>query len=361
MSKLLGMICSAAVMLAVTPNAFAQVNSTTTTTTMSTTTKVKDKNFFFKSGMPLDDKDNMPDNKMKYMAGYAAPAAVEVDNSWDMNGKFAYTYWYAGQDAMDVAYVAPVEATGTAGSVVTQDFGYRSGFKIGLGIDTQCDDWAMDIDYTWYNHHKIGATSGAVALNDWFPATAVARTSATGVTSTWSLKMNMVDVAAGRPFYQGKRVVVAPSAGLRVLWLHQNMDIVGGANTFSGESRSWAVGPQATVKTHWMLPGGFRVEGLMGSSVLYTRYTTVSVATTTTAVGTASSAQSKVGTIRPTMDAGMGLGYGAYAFNNKFFFDVSARYDFMQFWSQNVLRNFASQLSGRDDVIAAAGAKITQY
>jgi hypothetical protein len=70
------------------------------------------------------------------------------------------------------------------------------------------------------------------------------------------------------------------------------------------------------------------------------------MSTTTAGAAAVGSEETKLGTIRPSMDAGLGLGYGAYAFNNKFFFDISARYDFMQFWSQNVLRSYSSQLNG---------------
>ncbi len=120
--------------------------------------------------------------------------------------------------------------------------------------------------------------------------------------------------------------------------------------TYSGQSRSWALGPKAAVNTSWMLPGGFRIDGAMGSSVLYTRYTTIAMSQTVGA-DTAAAAEANRGTVRPSMDAGLGLGFGSYAMNNKLFFDVSARYDFMQFWSQNVLRNYSSQLNGYDDVI----------
>jgi hypothetical protein len=351
MSKFIGVVCAAAFMLATSPNIFGEntdantaANTTTTTTTMRT--KKQDKPFFFKSGMPLDDQDNMQDGKMKYHA------AIQVDSSWDMDVTGGYTYWYAGQDNMDIAYIEP-SATAN-GFVALQDFGYRSGFKVGLGYDTQCDNWSVNANYTWYDHTRSIAydTTAAAGFNanDWFTGEAVAGVHTTAA-STWQLKMNMIDLVAGRPVYEGKRVVVSPSAGVRVLFLHQNMniDLAGGTavtQSYGGESRSWAVGPNACLNTHWMLPGGFRIEGAMGSSVLYTRYTTITMSTTTAGAAAVGSEETKLGTIRPSMDAGLGLGYGAYAFNNKFFFDISARYDFMQFWSQNVLRSYSSQLNG---------------
>ncbi len=360
MSKFIGMVCAAALMLATSQNVFGDVtdantaaNTTTTTTTMKSK-RTTDKPVFFKSGMPLDDQDNMPDGKMKYHAGYTAPAAVEVDGSWDVVVSGAYTYYYAGQENMDIATInTPAVGpalVGPAVGFVNQSFGYTSGFKVGLGFDTHCDDWSVAADYTWYDHTRedsYAADAGFVfGTTDLFVNEQAADN--TALTSSWQLKMNMVDLTSSRPFYQSKRVVVAPAAGIRALWIHQNQNVAfagGTTATYGGESRSWALGPKACVNTHWMLPGGFRIETGFGSSLLYTRYTTISRSETVDGV-TSASEQTDLNKIRPTMDAGMGIGFGAYTFNNKFFFDVSARYDFMQFWSQNMLRNYSTNLEG---------------
>jgi hypothetical protein len=363
MQNFITKVCSTVLLLALAPAVFAQTTKSTTTT-VKTTTKTKDNSFFFKSDLPLDDKNNMQDGKIRYPIRYSAPAAIQVDNSWDVDVSAGYTYWYAGQDAMDIAFVAPSEVDQSAGFVARQSFGYKSGFKVGLGFDTKCDDWTIDADYTWYKYHKSDSFIGdrvEFTLSDWFSSDYAADTvddTNDVVSSDWQLKMNMLDLTTGRPFYEGKRVVISPAAGLRVLWLHQNMAIsgTGGAldYNYAGESRSWAVGPKGCVNTSWMLPGGFRVEGTVGSSVLYTRYTTLN-ATTSSLDGAgiiqSTSTATKLGAVRPTMDAGLGLGFGSYAFKNKYFFDVSARYDFMQFWSQNVLRNFASQLAGSNNEV----------
>jgi hypothetical protein len=352
-------------MLAVSSNVFGD---TTTTTTTTTAKKGKDKPFYFKAGMPLDESDNMPDPKtMMYTAAYVAPAAIKVDNSWDIDVNGSFTYWYASQDGMDIANIIPTESAGGGlpGAVVYQSFGYTPGFKAGIGIDTGFDNWTLDAEYTWYDHTRTTplTTAASVAppatffsgVNAWNPSWGgVVNT----VASSWKLNFNMLDLTAGRPFYQGKKVVLAPSGGLRFLWIKQALTVNGtGLTVFSAHnstasSSSWAVGPKIGVDSHWMLGGGFRFDGMIGSSLLYTKYTNISIGNSTPVivVGGVTTATSDTttttnyGALRPTMDLGLGLGYGMYCFDNGFYFDLAVRYDFMQFWSQNMMRAYKTQV-----------------
>lgn len=315
--------------------------------------------------MPLDAKDNMPDGQMKYKAAYPASASVEVDSSWDVQVNAAFTYWYAGQDAMDVAYYPSVESTtgGVSGAVVYQQFGYAPGFQVGVGIDTHFDDWTLDAEYTWYN--KTQSKTVAPPIGEFFSESTWAvpfdTYSGDTVFSSWKLALNQLDVEVGRPSYHGKKVVLFPVGGVRFLWLNQNLNIVLPSigvdiATFTSSSSSWAVGPKIGVNHYWHIWNGLRIDGILSGSVLYTRYTTITVSQATEDLAgvlesSATSSTSDQGAIRPSVEMGLGLGYGDYYFNNTFYLDLSIRYDFMQFWSQNMMRKFATQLSGLDNGI----------
>jgi hypothetical protein len=278
--------------------------------------------------MPLDDKDNMPEGKMKYEAAYAAPAAIQVDNSCDMDVTAAFTYWYASQEGMDLA------SNGT--SVSYQQFGYAPGFQVGVGFDTHFDDWTLDAEYTWYNKTQTGSATGTDG-NEW----GIFSPTATVGHSSWKLSMNTLDLDGGRPFYQSKKVTISPVGGLRFLWIKQTLNLTGSPAIFSlnASSSSWAVGPKFGVNSHWMFWKGLRVDGMLGSSLLYTKYTTIT---------SDEASVSNMGALRPTMEMGLGLGYGMYCFDNTFYFDLSARYDFMQYWSQNMIRNFTGNVNGHE-------------
>jgi len=372
MTRLLSMICSAAVMLAASSTVFAQTKTTNSNMNNGSCNKPKEECApckpvckpccFFEQGMALDD-DVKPPCDVKYHPGYNASAAIKVGCSWDFNVDASFIYWNVNQDAMDITHVAPVATlsgvTAHPGSVVKQSTGYKPGFKVGLGWDTNFDNWNLNAEYTWLHETQTGSATATTAApfvaNDLFPATIGG--TFTGASSSWQMHMDMVDALVSRPFYEGTHLTVSPSAGLRGLWIRQalTVDMTGAtAATSANTSHSWAVGPKACVNTHWMVWDGLRFDGVMGASVLYTRYTSVANSETSTVAGATSSVSSTSGSfsaVRPTVDMGLGLGYGMYAYSNKFFFDLAVRYDFSQFWSQNVIRNFASQLVGRDDAI----------
>lgn len=362
MSRLLSMICSAAAMLAVSSNVFAQ----TTTTTMTTSTSAK-RTTFFEQGLPLVDST---DGKYKadpvpytgyYAPGYAAPAAARVDNTTDVNVNASFIYWYFSQDAMDLAYVAP--AAGVSGSVVNQDFNYKPGFKVGLGYDTHFDNWSLNADYTWFHaSSKTDVTRANLRANSFFPRASSAVNlpnygTGSHVHSKWKVHMDMVDLVAGRPFYQSTNITVAPVGGLRALFLRQATNVTlstDGVNDSmtNNDSHSWAIGPKTGVNTKWIIWKGFRIDSVMGASVLYTKYTRLSNTETLGYDAPVTSVKTDVSALRPTLDMGLGLGFASYAMDNRLFFDASIRYDFAQYWSQGMSRNFTSELMGFNDTIA---------
>jgi len=383
--RLLNIFCSAALVLAVSSSVFASEAITTSKNTMMApkpsnsckpvkpackpVKKAKpcepceepEPCCFFEQGLALED-DVKPPCDVKYHPGYNAAAAISVDNAWDFNVDASFIYWNVSQEAMDVTYVAPLvgsATTRTPGSVVYQDTGYKPGFKVGIGWDTHFDNWALNAEYTWLHQSKnTSATAPGIEIftaNDWFPDHIADPFDA--VSSVWKMHMDMVDVVVSRPFYQGTHLTLSPTGGLRGLFLRQTMDVTLSELTAptsissANSSHSWAVGPKCGVNSHWLVWRGLRFEGQMDASILYTRYTSIVNTETVAGVGSASSSASDFSAVRPAVDMGLGLGYGAYMFRNSFYFDLAVRYDFSQFWSQNVMRNFASQLQGRDDAI----------
>jgi hypothetical protein len=285
--------------------------------------------------------------------GYNAPASILIDAAWDFHTNVAFIYWYSSQDALDVAYSAPTLA-GVAGQVLYPVFQYEPGFKVGLGIDTHSDDWTINLEYTWLYQSESSTTispSGYSAAN-WFAPSGSTLGLFAVVGSIWGFHLDILDLMLGRPFYQGRNVTFSPSFGIRGLTLHQGLGVTMAKSltgsptaTYTGHSHSWAVGPKAAVNTHWMIWKGFRIESLVGASLLYTNYLTINNSQVQ-GLNSTSSDEKNTSALRPILDMGLGLGYGAYVFKNKFYLDLTARYDFSQYWAQNVIRTYASQLGG---------------
>ena len=186
----------------------------------------------------------------------------------------------------------------------------------------------------------------------------------TQISSNWKMHLDQLDLNISRPFYQGTHLTVAPISGLRALWIHQslNLDLRPGIprrdsppSTSKNHSHSWALGPKFGLNSSWLFCRGLRLDGIIGSSLLYTRYTSISNHSFENPSGIAptlfSTKGQNIDALRTTLDLGLGMGYSSYLFRNKFFFDLAVRYDFNQYFSQNMMRNFVSQLHGQNNEI----------
>jgi hypothetical protein len=99
-----------------------------------------------------------------------------------------------------------------------------------------------------------------------------------------------------------------------------------------------------------MILRNLRIETMLGGSLLYTRYTTIQATQSTGIVTSVTSKGKETGMFKPTLEMGLGLGY-VILVSDSVFLDIAARYDFMQFWSQNILREYTAQLTGEAGAI----------
>ncbi|HSX25893.1 MAG TPA: Lpg1974 family pore-forming outer membrane protein [Chlamydiales bacterium] len=303
----------------------------------------------------------------------------------------SFTYWYAGEEGLAIASNG-VLSSGTEffakhTQTLFQSFDYKPGFKVGAGI-VGYHDWMIHAEYTWFRGqnttHSGAPLSAAVStagiatttassgtavwvVNDWFlQGTPTQALAGSAVSSTWRLSMDLIDAVASRPYYQGCRFIVAPFGGLRAAFIRQSMtvNLTESTGLFSGaipsqpiqsrnHSNSWAIGPRVGCDSRWLLPMGFRLEGDFAASLLYTRYTSVKhsedIASTTFNPGPYTASYSGYSCLRPEIDLGLGFGWGKYLYNQDYHIDFSADYDFMFFWSQNMMRRLL------DDTLTGTG------
>ena len=311
----------------------------------------------------------------QFPAAYNAPARFNVQNSWDLFLTTSFLYWEAEQDAMEIAinstytssYLNPLN-----GSYVKQEVGYKPGFKIGMGIDCNFDDWVAFVEYTWVRqqtstnrHTPVPPDSrGGTSLwqgTDWYcflPTTGGtgAFPWASDFKTKWQTHIDLLDATLSRPFYRGRQITVTPFGGLRGAWIRQNFrmsmtDFLGVPITpvawpvvSHNHSNSWAVGPRFGLSSHYLMGAGFRLEGDVAGSLLYTRYTTISHREDSAAdFGFSSSFQATdYDVLRPMADLKLGLGWGAYSDHQNYHFDLLASYDFNMLWSQNMMRSLVN-------------------
>jgi len=313
-----------------------------------------------------------------YAPAYNAPAAIDVSTCGTaFFADASFTYWFAGQEGLKIAN----NGVGSDGiyyfalktETLTQPFDYKPGFKVGVGAVVN-HEWTLRADYAWYrgrtslNSETISdtvPTAGTEAaasgtsvwvVDDWFLEGTTSGQALSGphVSSSWKLSLDLIDATLGRPFYEGRYLIISPFAGLRSALIRQSMTVeltelatlfaaipaqpIGSRN----HSNSWSIGPRMGLNAQCLMGCGFRFEGDLAASLLYTRYTSIKHSEDSASLGfnpgPYKASLNNYSALRPNAELGLGLGWGTYSYCKKYHIDFSANYDFMIFWSQNMMR-----------------------
>lgn len=323
-----------------------------------------------------------------YPPAYNATAAVDVNQQcwkWCGMNYFAdvsFLYWYGGEEGLSLAssgvFSGSTTFLATQTTTYFQDFSYKPGFKIGLGLIAS-SEWVVSAQYTWLRGENTtniqagtnGTTAGTftalsgtpvLLVNDWFlqGTTAGQALSGSGLSSTWKYGLDIIDLTASRPFYQGRSLIVTPFTGLRTAWIRQNMRVAltEAAGLFASAlpigsspsqpivsqnySNGWGIGPRLGIEGDFILPMGFRLEGDIAGSLLYMHYSTLSHsedrASTSFNAGPYTANVNGYGCLRPVGELSLGAGWGQYIYGRDYHIDFSASYDFNLFWNQNMIR-----------------------
>ncbi len=310
--------------------------------------------------MPVDQGDVMTSSQMP--SGYNHPARVNTTSDWDMFLTARFLYWDVFQEGMEMGplYNAnPLLGTTKSLSVNSLKFKdeYRPGFKVGLGWNTPFDDWVVSAEYTWFQHDINKGQPSNTFLASYFEFP-------TGVTNQfitsshkWNIDLDVVDVMLSRPCYQGTRLTINPSFGLKGILLNQKYSFTGNTAPIGGVSLnvpkayvktdSWAVGPSLGIGGNFLLGAGFRIMGSAEGALTFTRYNGIKyffpqISPTTRSATGQDSAQNRV---RAIGDAQAGFGWGTYLCNQKYHIDLSATYEFQIYWNQNMMNSYVANIS----------------
>jgi hypothetical protein len=300
---------------------------------------------------------------------------TQSDPSWRCCSEVSFIYWYAKEDGLQVAENSILGEAGQSilspnGQVFKQSFSYNPGFKVGIGI--QGDEWGLLTRYTWLKARNSTSKSapdntssvsgeGVWNVDDWFLQTTSFGQSptATSISPSWHLDLDMINLLASNLLYFKKNVKVGCSIGLMTAWIWQkmNISIIQATNSVGADllpdqplhslnrSHSWGIGPKLGLDMQYLLPKGFRFKGAAATSLLYTEFT--SVKHKEDAIYSSSpDIQVKSGnysSVRPILELDCGLGWSIDVFQDKYSFDFLVSYELAFFWGQNVMRQMLDE------------------
>jgi hypothetical protein len=341
----------------------------------------------FEQGSPIMDDQVMSDTqngKMMVPAGINHPGRINPSGSNDFFVTGSFIYWMASTDGLNVNDFAYDFASYPAGSVVGQTTPspiglvatgggrevfvkpkYKPGFKVGLGYNSNFDDWTAYLEYTWL--HQTDHSSFSANSNDgdndaddttdhvFLLAGAPYNIASDLLSTKWRLDLDVLDFTLSRAYYVGKRVIVEPFGGLRAAWIRQHLHVglsssspttawaqnplVTDELSASAKCNSWGLGARLGMHSEWLLGMGFRFDAKASASLLFTRYSNLSSSSVGDISSTSLSYRSHYDVMRANAEMGLGLGWGSYfGSDDGYHFDLVATYDFNIWWSQNMLR-----------------------
>ncbi len=293
----------------------------------------------------------------------------------------SFTYWYAKEDGLSIAESALILPSGvTVGAptstTLKQSCSYEPGFKISLGLESP-KHWTLQAEYTYFrgstttnkaappNATDVDAI-GIWNVDDWYlqlSPTSYQSLSGTYLSSKWKLSMDLGDFTVAGSYRKTRGMTFAPFGGLRLVWIRQHMNLyltqdgysVGGSNLLPPQplqslnsSNGWGFGPRIGIKGKYGFPLGLRLEGAVGSSLLYMRYTSVKHFEQKAATDLdfdRKATMNSYNCLRPVVDLDFKIGWGVRLYH-KYSLDLSVGYDLSYFWSQNMMRTMLDEYFG---------------
>lgn len=318
--------------------------------------------------------------KAQTMASYNAPADIQVRGAWDFFVTGSFIYWQPTQDNMELALTNTLYAgvagasgsfNGVSGNFVQMNFPFEPGFKVGIGMNTDHDNWDLFAEYTWLRENTRTSTNGP-ATGSLYQTRGFAVTPAgvvlnnnpyNSASQNWTCNLDFLNLEMGRSCYVGRALTVRPAFGVRGVLMRQKLNnsyvnnnitdnnAVTGTSTAQEFVHSWGVGPRVAVYSNWLMGARFRLYGNLATDVTFTQYNEKvnNNFTATSGVTTQNAYENyHLGMLRNHIESELGFGWGSYFDNDNWYFDLTAGYTWQVFFNQNMFRSaYASSSPAR--------------
>ncbi len=204
------------------------------------------------------------------------PQFYDLQCDWGMFVSVDFLYWYARESNLEFANTIQYTVQPNQGLVTQQtpifiqdgyivDHHYlkskwKPGFRVGIGMNSDCDGWDVYLNYTYIDNNTSGSRSAPLldandpnldlsvnglvngVSNPWASSIATLRLNldqlspaftqvyAPRVSAKWSLIFNQLDFEIGKKYWVSKCFTLRPYTGLRGAWTHTNFRVTSIAN-----------------------------------------------------------------------------------------------------------------------------------
>jgi hypothetical protein len=297
--------------------------------------------------------------------GYNAPGGIATTY---IKGNYfvdvSFIYWQARQKGMDFGYAIPANPNIKTGENIYSHFNFHPGFKVGLGLDIQYDGWATFATYTRLRTHESissQAPSWAIGIEPtWLADTYNNGTNSgpqinqvMGAKDSWKFAYDMIDFGFNRPSYLARTFLFNPFAGFRVglvtqhLQMNYSLTNIGVVTSRLNQMTHY-LGPRFGAGGKFFVGYGLRFEG---NTAVAFPFQVVRVKMKRDNFSNPTVLDTNVGDrirfFAPNIDMSMGLGWGSYFHQKKWFLDLSLTYEMLFYWSQNWMRHVKDAVDQR--------------
>lgn len=148
----------------------------------------------------------------------------EAETKFAVYGDFLY--WKANVEGTELATVV----NPTNQSIIFLNGEWKPGFRVGIGGEFGCDEWGLDLTWTYYRgkseNKTVNIASPQKIFADWNDLVGTKATSARG---HWSVKLNLLDLTISKWYCISEKIKLGPFVGFRAEWV----DLDFRANYFS--------------------------------------------------------------------------------------------------------------------------------
>jgi len=275
-------------------------------------------------------------NKCLYPA-YSAPARIDVQAAWNFIVSASFIYWQPEMMGIDLGYIQSNDLSTQAHSVVNFDSDYYPGFKILLGTHYDYDNWNINARYTRYHaNEKDKNSKGDIIFHVFSDSVTI-----TPLRSIWTPKIDYFDLEVGRPYYNGKHLVIKPYASVKGGWSKQKFRLTAELSNENQEAtfrtKSWFLGPRGALDINWLLTNDFRIFLDSSVSLMYQKFKTKDrfISKFYNSLTYTTKFDTKSIQLTPAIDFNPGLGWSTYFDHNNWHVDLFAAYNFVYFFNQN--------------------------
>lgn len=300
-------------------------------------------------------------NKEALLQGINIPYKLDIKNPKKRElfvlGRF--TYWQPLEDMVELS--SDLNLSNLSFEYVNFPVKFEPGFKVGIGTETNYDNWQVFCEYTYFrgSNKKDQKLSGDWSQLFWL-SKSITQDFLDGfidsVSGKWDVNLDKFTIALQRPYFLSNQVLLNTSFGFTSYWLSQDFNVFYIFKLLEIEFRPkteihsspWAIGPRIGIDLNWQFSQRFSIiaNGYLSTSYNIHRLSGETfnlISDIEFAPGIElKRLKHKMITFNP--EIALGFDWNYYFANNNAHFNISAKYEMQIYTNQNYLAPYMQSI-----------------